>query len=194
MPHRYSPILMNLPDHLETEQLLLRAPQAGDGEAVHQAIVESAATLRPWMTWANPLPSRDQTESSVRHAAVQFLKREALRFHIYRKTDDLFLGSTTLQNIDWSIPRFEIGYWLRVSVEGQGYMTEAVSILTRFTFGTLGAQRVEIRCDARNRPSIDVAQRVGYKLEGRLRRERRDAKGNLSDTLIFARIVSDAHQ
>jgi RimJ/RimL family protein N-acetyltransferase len=90
------------------------------------------------------------------------------------------------------VPRFEIGYWVRASLEGQGYITEAVNGITDFAFNVLGAMRVEIRCDARNTRSAAVAQRAGYVQEARMRCQRRDPFGELTDTLVFARIADDA--
>ena len=78
-----------------------------------------------------------------------------------------------------------IGYWVRRQFEGQGLVTEAVGAITRFAFETLRAQRVEIRTDDRNDRSWRVAERLGYRLEGVLRNESRDAYG-LRDTRIYA--------
>ena len=72
----------------------------------------------------------------------------------------------SLFNIEWSIPKFEIGYWLRTTLIGKGYMTEAVVALTKMAKETLKANRIEIRCDERNVRSRRVAERAGYRLEG----------------------------
>jgi RimJ/RimL family protein N-acetyltransferase len=59
--------------------------------------------------------------------------------------------------------------------------------LTEFTFETLGARRIEIRCDSRNDRSAAVARRAGYDLEARLHHDdRHHLTGELRDTLIFA--------
>ncbi len=91
-----------------------------------------------------------------------------------------------MHRIDWDVPRFEIGYWVRTSLQGQGYITEAVNGISKFAFEQLKAERMEIRCDARNERSAAVARRAGYTLEAKLRRESRAPDGSLRDTLIFA--------
>jgi RimJ/RimL family protein N-acetyltransferase len=63
---------------------------------------------------------------------------------------------------------------------------EAVLGITAFTFDTLRAKRVEIRCDSRNHPSVKVAQRAGFLLEGELRDNEVGTDGSARDTLIFA--------
>ncbi len=181
------PILLDIPDQFETERLIIRAPRAGDGPACNAAIRESLDELRPWMPWAEPVPSVEDTETVHRRAAARWLTREELPLALFRKEDGLFVGGSGLHRIDWSVPRMEIGYWIRTSLSGQGYITEAVNGITAFAFDVLGAQRLEIRCDARNRRSAAVAQRAGFTLEGRLHHHMKAPDGSLRDTLVYAR-------
>ena len=153
------PVMIDFRDHFETERLFIRAPRPGDGAAVNAAIRESYENLRQWMVWAQTIPTIEHSESSVRRAAAEFLLREDLRMHLYRKSDGLFVGSSGLHFIDWSLPRFEIGYWVRASLEGQGYITEAVKGISKFASEELGALRLEIVCDSRNKRSAAVAER-----------------------------------
>ena len=61
-------------------------------------------------------------------------------------------GTISLFNIDWKVPRFEIGYWLRTPHAGKGFMTEATAggLASKMAFEQLKAERIEIRCDERN--------------------------------------------
>lgn len=47
-----NPLLLDFPDHFETERLLIRAPRAGDGPAICEAVLETLDDLRQWMPWA----------------------------------------------------------------------------------------------------------------------------------------------
>ena len=183
------PLLLDIPDRIETERLIIRAPRAGDGAAGNAAICESLDALRPWMAWAEPVPSVEDSEEHFRRAAAHWLAREDLPLVLLRKEDGLFVGGSGLHRIDWSVPMLEIGYWIRTSLSRQGYVTEAVRAITTFAFDVLAAQRVEIRCDARNTRSAAVAERAGYTLEARLRSQARGVDGTLRDTLIYAMLA-----
>lgn len=174
------------PDHFETERLLIRALQPNDGRVINEAILESIDNLRPWMPWAQTPQSIAETETYVRESALRFRNREDLPLALFRKSDGYYVGGSGMHRIDWDVPRFEIGYWVRTSLQGNGYVTEAVNGITKFAFEQLGAERMEIRCDASNQRSAAVARRAGYTLEARLRREARGPNGSLHDTLIFA--------
>lgn len=52
-----NPILLDFPDSLESERLIIRCPRAGDGAMINAAIVESFAELTRWMPWARTLPT-----------------------------------------------------------------------------------------------------------------------------------------
>lgn len=182
------PILREFPDRFESERLLLRTPLPGDGADVHAAIEESLAELRPWMPWSHGEQSVEMVEANVREAYADFLARRDLRLHLYLRDGGEFVGSSGLHRIDWAVPRFEIGYWLRTSMSGRGFATEATRRIAGFAFDELRAERVEIWCDARNERSAAVATRAGFTLEARLSRNRIGADGTLSDSLCFVRL------
>ncbi len=186
-----NPLLLDFPDSFETERLVIRAPRPGDAAEMYPALVESVERLKPWMPWADPLPTLEEEETNVRQGAARFLMREELWLLLFLKNEGTFVGGSGLHRIDWGVPRFEIGYWVRTRFEGQGYILEAVNGITHFAFDVLGARRIEIRVDDRNEWSWRVAERAGYTLEGILRNDCRDVAGQLRDTRLYAKIRMD---
>lgn len=183
------PIMIDFTERFETERLLLRLPLPGDGREVNQAMQESLPELRPWMIWANREQSPEETETLMRQSHVRFLERTDLRFHGYLKETGELAFCGGLHRIDWHSRKFELGYWLRSKYAGKGLATEAVRGLERLAIEQLGANRIEIQCDSENARSIEVAKRLGYSLEGKLRNHALDAKlANLRDTLMFAKV------
>ncbi|MEZ4670833.1 MAG: GNAT family protein [Anaerolineae bacterium] len=185
MPGIENPILFEIPEHFETERLIIRAPRPGDGQVLNEAVVESFPSLLAWIPWAHNLPTISDSEKTVCNDALRWQNRDDLRMLIFRKSDNLLAGGMGLYRIDWSIPKYEIGYWLRTSLEGQGYMTEAVNGMTRFAMETLQAERIEIICEARNVGSSAVARRAGYPLEATMRRSSRGKDGKLVDMEMY---------
>jgi RimJ/RimL family protein N-acetyltransferase len=182
------PILREFPYSLETDRLIIRGPLPGDGQAVREAVLESKEELRLWMPWAMEIPGEMDYEKRVREGQLRFLSREDLWMFIFLKESQVLIGSTGLHRIDWEVPKFEIGYWIRSSYARQGYITEAVNGITNFAFDTLDAKRVEIRCDKLNERSAAVARRTGFEHEATLHNHaRHHLTGALRDTLIFAK-------
>ena len=185
------PILRDFPEAFTTARLLLRCPLPGDGAALNAAILESLAELQPWMEWVDPVPTVARNEANLRQARCDYLARKELRLLLFDRATGEFVGSSGLHAIDWSVPRFEIGYWCRTRFCGQGYITEAVQGITTFAFEVLGAERVAIHCDCRNGRSRRVAERAGYQLEGVLRARDRRKDGSLEDSLVFSLVRED---
>ncbi len=175
------------PDPIETERLLLRSPQPGDGAEVNQAIRESYADLHEWMDWASYLPDVAETERRKQEAHASFLAGEDFQVHAYLKTHPVLVAVATLHPLNWSVPSFEIGYWCRCGYQGQGYVTETVRALTQVGFDVFQANRIQICCDERNLRSHRVAEKAGYDLEAVLKNEQRAPDGRLRNTLVFVR-------
>jgi RimJ/RimL family protein N-acetyltransferase len=181
-------LLLEIPETHETPRLRLVATRAGFGPAIHEAVVESHPQLQRWMPWAKSLQSADDSERHCRETVAKWHLREMLDFCFMSKADDAFLGKGGLHTIDWQIPKFEIGYWIRTSRAGEGVATEATLALVALAARHLGARRIEITCDARNVASRRVAEKSGFALEGIRLGSRRDNAGELADSCMYARV------
>jgi RimJ/RimL family protein N-acetyltransferase len=183
------PILRDFPYSFDTERLTVRGHLPGDGRLVHEAALESQEELREWMPWAVDIPDEDEYEVMVRQGQLKFLSREDLWMALFLKGTKIYIGGGGLHRINWDVPKFEIGYWVRTSHGRLGYITEFVNGVTDFAFNTLRAKRVEIRCDSLNERSTAVARRAGYELEATLRHhDRHHLTDALRDTLIFTKL------
>ncbi|MBC5636815.1 MULTISPECIES: GNAT family N-acetyltransferase [Ornithinibacillus] len=184
-----NPILIDFPSEFETERLHIRMPMPGDGKAVHESKQASKKELLPWMPWAQHEEQEEDTEINIRQAHVAFLNREDLRLLVFHKETGVLIANSGLHRIDWDARKFEIGYWIDTRYSGKGYMTEAVKGIADFAFRELEANRVEIRCDAKNVKSRAIAERIGFELEGILHKDSLDVYGQeLRDTCIYAKV------
>jgi len=182
------PSNIEIPEQFESERLLIRAPRPGDGPELNAAIRESIAELRPWMPWADHIPTLAETEANMCSAYDRYKAGTDLRLNLYLKGTRTLVGCSGLHDIDWSVPKFDIGYWVRTSYAGQGYITEAVNAITAFAFDQLGAKRVSVCMNPLNVRSRLVAERCGFELEGTIRNHLRDTQGRLRDTRVYSKI------
>ena len=178
-------LLLEIPERLESARLTLAASRAGQGAAVNDTVLESQ--LKPWMPWAQQPPTLEESEKVCREAQAKWVAREKLDFCFFDKPGGRLVGKGGLHTIDWSVPKFEIGYWVRTSSTGRGFATEATNTLVEFAH-SLGAHRVEITCNRANLASRRVAEKSGFTLEGILRSHRRAPDGGLADTCMYARV------
>jgi RimJ/RimL family protein N-acetyltransferase len=186
------PLLLDVPERINTARFILRCPQKGDGAVINAALRETLDELQPWMPWAQAAPLLDESEVYCRRNHARFRLREDLPYFIFERepngSEGVLVGSTGLHRIDWSVRRFEIGYWRRTGLGGHGIATEAVQALSRMAFDRLDARRVEIRMDNTNTASARVAERAGFTFEGLLRHDMLNAAGEPRDTRVYSRV------
>lgn len=181
--------LVPLFDELRGERVIVRPHRLSDFDELLEAIQESRDELRPWMPFADESP--DDLRVWLVGAVARWLTRETLGCAILDRATGRIAGNIGLMTRDWEIGYFEIGYWLRTSAVGKGFMTEATRLLTDFAFDHLWANRIEIRCDADNERSAAVPRRLGFTQEGHLRWDGTFVGDSVHDTLIFSLIRTD---
>lgn len=183
-------ILLDIPDRIETERFVLRIPRVGDGPETFVSVRQSIAELKKWMPWATDAFNGSDEEEWCRKAAEWYITREQIHYFITSREDGRHLGGVGIFKIVWDVPSCEIGYWLNTPQCGKGIMTEAVNTVARLAFETLKAVRVQLLIDEKNEPSIRVAERCGFSLEGTLRNDYRYPDGRLRNTRVYARIAA----
>jgi ribosomal-protein-serine acetyltransferase len=186
-------ILRPAPGTLAGERIVVRPYHDDDAEAMYEAVAESRDHLRQFFPWFDNFGSVADALAFLRHAQSDYILRRAFRMGIFSSAN-AYLGGCSLLVQDWAVPWFTVTYWIRQSQEGRGFITEAVSLLIQAAFEELGAERLSLDCDALNHRSAAVAERLGFKMEGRARHERRNTSGDLADFLYYAMLKDEYHE
>jgi RimJ/RimL family protein N-acetyltransferase len=173
---------------IETERLVLRCYEPGDAPKLHAAITRSLDHLRPWLPWVQHEPKGPEARVDlIRMFRGQFDLGMDYAFGIFDKMEKEVIGSTGLHTRIGKNAR-EIGYWIGVDHIGKGYATEAVSALVRTGFAIENLARIEIRCAPDNTRSQHVPEKLGFQMEGIIKRTLSD---NIVDTMIWAMSKKD---
>jgi RimJ/RimL family protein N-acetyltransferase len=80
--------------------------------------------------------------------------------------------------------------WLTPILQRTRQATEAIFLMAKYAFDTLGNRRFEWKCNARNAPSRAAAKRFGFTFEG-VFRQHMIVKGRNRDTAWYAMIDRD---
>ncbi len=172
--------------HLDTPRLTLREFRASDFDALY-AIDCRSESIR-----YEPQMGADGVGAYLQEAEMQaqVQPRTLFRFGITRQPEDIVRGLVGLSlNIrmtrDW-----EIGWLVNPDDWGKGYATEAARRVIEFAFRSLDAHRVIAFCDADNRASERVMQKLGMRHEGSMRQTRL-LRGEWRDELLYAVLDCD---
>ena len=138
----------------------------------------------------------DRTEAEARDFVQMFLDQQAdqprSKFQLAITLSDggRLIGNCGVRRKaenDWEA---DIGYELAPERWGRGYATEAALAIVDFGFRELELHRISSWCIADNAASARVLERVGLRLEGRLR-ENEYFKGRWWDTLLYGLLESE---
>lgn len=181
-----------MPCEIKSQRLLLMAIVPADVDQILAGARESFKELQPYMDWSKTIATRDVVATFIGNSTTRRAQRTEFNYSIWLghdragRTLERYVGNIGVFDINWEVPRFEIGYWVRTSQTGNGYATEAVRKLCSILIDLYHASRVELRIDARNIGSQRVAQRAGFKHEATLCRYLRANDGSLIDYQIHA--------
>ncbi len=181
-------ILIELPMPIVTPRLILRPVQTGDGAALYEALEETWDTLRQWMAWTDEGKSPEKAEIYTRQKHAEFIRREDIAIVGVERDTGRPVIWTGLHRIDWTLRKFEIGYWVRQSAMGNGYATEAANALTRYAFDVLGARRVKIDHAEGNEASRKVITKLGFAFESAQKNALLLPGGVITDAHSYARV------
>jgi len=174
--------------HMESERLRLVPPSFEFSEPMYDVIEDSRAEFSLFLPWVTKSLTKTALVNNTEEAIKNYEEFTGeFWFNLIEKETDSFIGAVGFIVRDNSVPFFEIGYWLKTSKTGAGYVSEAVGLVERYAFVEKEAKRLEIKMASSNVKSQAVAKRCGYNLEAHLANARRLPSGELDSTVIFAK-------
>ena len=153
---------------IQTDRLDLRLPQLSDHKNWSQLRFESKEFLTPWEpTWSHDHLLRRPFINRVNWAKRSIQNGTAIPLFIINRNEGALIGAITLDNIRRGPNQTAtMGYWIGLPYVRKGFMTEAISALVQYAFGTLDLSRIESACLPENTPSRKVLEKCGFKYEG----------------------------
>lgn len=176
---------------LESDRLLLRRFRIEDAGAMF-ANWAGDPQVTQYLTW----PRHENAEDSEKILA-DWINRYAedvfYQWAIVLKEDGAEpiggIGAVK-ENMNEATAKVEVGYCIGKKWWRQGITSEALSLVIRYFFDEVGANRVEACHDPRNVNSGRVMLKCGMLYEGTLRQADRNNQG-LCDLSIYAVLMSD---
>jgi RimJ/RimL family protein N-acetyltransferase len=159
-------------------------------ESIFKTIDKNRKHLEPWFPWPK---STLKVEDSLKYLFDKEQETETgkkVEYGIFINNE--YIGNISIFYINEKNKSGEIGYWLSSLHTRNGYMTEAVKILEKEVFEEMKLNRIQIKCDEKNKASSGVAKKCGYKYEGKLREDIFSEHFNIfRNTLVFSKLKSE---
>ncbi len=151
------------------------------GEKLYLRLLEESDIGEEYLKWLNDYEVTRYLEAGKFPSTPQALHKYLEHFQncktdlvfaiIDRKTDQ-HIGNVTLNHINWIHGTADTGLMIgRKEFWGKGYAFEAWSLLMEYAFQRLGLRKIVAGAVADNIASIVTLEKLGFKVEGTLRRE-----------------------
>jgi RimJ/RimL family protein N-acetyltransferase len=153
------------PVTLTTDRLVLRTVSARHTDAVYAAAQDP--DIQRWTTI--PAPYRREHAQSFTEQVVPdgWANGSMFTWGVFLPEGEELVG---MLSITLHAPgTAEIGFWGTKGHRGNGYLTEATRTASHWAFTHASIDRMEWRAELGNKPSLAVAERSGFTIEGTLR-------------------------
>ena len=167
---------------------LERLDPAKHGEALWNAVGgQDKSALWEYMP-DGPFPTREALDTALQAKAST---EDPLFFAIVDNATSLGAGIASLMRHDPKNKVIEVGgIMFSPALQRTREATEAMYLMARHVFETMGYRRYEWKCNSLNEPSRSAALRLGFQFEG-IFRQHMIIKGKNRDTAWFSMLDSE---
>ena len=155
-------------DELAGRLVRLRGPRTEDGPAF-LALDRDTEGTRRWNETS--LPQTDERSRAWLEREVAEVRTDGRAFLVIERLEDqAVVGPLRVWRASARNGRFSYGIAVGHDFRGAGYGSEAIVLLLRFYFGELRYQKCDTTIHAYNEGSLRLHERLGFQVEGRIRR------------------------
>ena len=177
---------------LETKRLILRDCNLNDWKDIVEGIGDYEVSK--WLLKV-PYPYKKKDAIDYIKKRMKLMKEKNptdYNFYIELKSEKKVIGAIGIHKIDYYSGTGSTGSWVNRKYWRQGYMTEAKFAVNNFAFDKLKLRRLNSDVYADNKASNATQLKMGYKIEGHLRKNRRSlASGKIHDENIYGLLKED---
>lgn len=115
-------------------------------------------------------------------------KRELKQYYPFVLIDNStnnFIAFIDLKNLDWTIPKTEIGCYTDEKFAGKGLTTKAMKHFLEFCFEHFKFKKIFLRTHHSNKAAQSLAYKCGFKIEGTIRMDYKTTSGEIVDLIYF---------
>ncbi len=138
---------------------------------------------------------RCQTKEEAKLLFDEWVSEESegkiFSFFIESLETNTLVGLVNIKNIDPSVKKCEVGYFISEQMAGNGIVSKFTSDVVTYCFETLHMNKVFLRIAPENIGSQKVATKNGFQKEGVLRQEYKGFQDKYEDVMYFGLLKTD---
>lgn len=171
---------------ISLDKYLIRPLEVSDLDMYFDLVTSNRARLEDFFTGT---VSRTRNIESTREFLIEIDERRTQKkyfpFIVVDKEMNNFVAFFDLKNIDWSIPKTELGFYTDKNYAGGGITSKVLPLFLEYCFTNFKFKKIFLRTHESNKAAQALATKCGFELEGRIRKDYKTTAGELVDLLYF---------
>ena len=153
---------------VDGDRSFIRPLEPGDAAAVLDLRLRNKDFLEPW----EPVRQPAFFTLAAQSAQIEIEQRQwqndlGFSFGVFDLASGEMIGRVSLGNVVWSAwQNATLGYFIAEGWNGKGMATDAVRSACAYAFETVNLHRVQAGVMPRNKGSLKVLEKVGFRHEG----------------------------
>jgi ribosomal-protein-serine acetyltransferase len=171
------------------DQYQIRLLQPTDQQAYFQLIENNRTRLEDFFagTVAKTRTLAD-TETFIADIVQKCADKKYFPFIVLDTTNHQIAGFIDVKNIDWNIPKAELGCFVDEKYEGKKISSTALQLVIDHLFEQHGFVKLFLRTHQNNASARKLAEKCGFEIEGTIRKDYKTTKGELVDLIYYGKL------
>lgn len=174
---------------MQFDHYTIRPLTIQDLNPFYQLVDRNRSRLESFFTGtASKTKTREDTLAFINDMTRRAAERTYFPYVIVDTNNNQLVGFLDLKNIDWSIPKSEMGCYIDRDYAGKGITTKAFRLFCDHCFDVYSFQKLFLRTHHNNLAARRIAEYCGFEIEGTIRRDYKTTSGEIIDLIYYGRL------
>lgn len=178
---------------MKFDNYIIRLPIQEDSEQFFLLIDNNRKRLEDFFAGTlSKTKTLADTETFMAEKLVNIEKKAYFPFLIIDIRNENVAGFIDVKNIDWKIPKAELGCFLDEKYAGKNISKKALLLVINYFFNEMQFRKLFLRTHQDNIPARKLAESCGFEVEGIIRSDYKTTEGRIVD-LVYYGLLSPTH-
>jgi RimJ/RimL family protein N-acetyltransferase len=174
---------------MEFDNYSIRLLTTRDVDAYFQLVEKNRPRLEDFFTGTvSKTKTIEDTRNFVSDIVQHAKEGTYFPYIIVDNSNNRIIGFLDLKNIDWNIPKSELGCYIDEDYANKGITTKAFRLFCNFCFTEYKFKKLFLRTHHSNTSAKTVAEKCGFEIEGIIRRDYKTTSGEIIDLIYYGRL------
>ncbi|MDD7886207.1 GNAT family N-acetyltransferase [Flavivirga sp. 57AJ16] len=177
---------------IKDDKFLIREIKSDDLNNFYQLIDENRDDIKEYLSGlTSKTKTLIETKMFIDDVLISSYKKNYYIFLIIDSLTNNIVMFFDLKNIDWSIPKAELGCFIDRNYKGKGLTETLLHNFLEYCFYKFKFTKVFLRTHETNLPMKTIAEKCGFVKEGKLRCDYKTSSGKIVDLIYYGLLSNE---